>query len=240
MPVALLKETKLTIGQILQYTNQAFHSRFDNYKRDILTSKIKIIKKTSYVKDRQGIFEEKLEIISVSAPQYMPYIKHTKGKQRKYQHQYNIVIQIAKDDNDEYSLNSKIRWRVGSFKQVPRSIPQSKVKTIHGDTRQKIMKKYEKEKDETKRASLIKKELQAVRKKGKYLCDGDFIAQELGINLDNYYRNFYVQKQFGCLYGPLPANLENSDEAILPFFCKHFLGVLFFLVQKKIIKGLTI
>jgi hypothetical protein len=237
MPVALLSNVGITLRQILLYTYKDFENRFEYYERDILPSRIKITAKKTYVKDRAGIFEEKLEIESWSAPQYAPFNNHVKDgvKQRKYKHTYNIVLQIAKDEKGLYSYDSKIRWRVGSFKKVPKSIPQSKVKTIFRETKAKIVAKYNNKKMTIQeRKEEIKKELDAIRKKGKYLCAGDYIAMELGINLDNYYRNFYIQNQFNVLYGPL-SGAEKNDKVKFPFFCKHFIGVLFFLTKKGFI-----
>jgi len=237
MPVALLKDTQLTIRDIMLYTDRYFKTRFEYSLRDVLKSKIKIINKKTYIKDRPGTFEEKLEIVSWSAPQYSPYNRHTKGRQMKYKHTYDVVIQLARDDNGEYSYDSKIRWRVGSFKQVPKYIPQKEVKTIQKETRAKLKKKYENKKiTETQKKIEIKKELDLIRKNGKYLCAGDYIAQVLGINLDNYNRNFYIQMQFGCLYGPLSGAKASDENDLMPFFCKHMLAVLLFLMSKKIIK----
>ncbi|MGD9678093.1 MAG: hypothetical protein AB7V16_06985 [Vulcanibacillus sp.] len=238
MPVALLKDTKLSIREIMLYTDRYFKTRFEYSERDILNSKIRVIQKKTYVKDRPNIFEEKLEIESWSAPQYYPYNKHTKGRrQMKYKHHYSIVIQLAKDDNGIYSYDSKIRWRVGSFKQVPRKVPQSKIKSIYHETRRKVKSKYENMKlTKNQISDLVRKDLDKIRKSGTYLNTSDYISQALGINLDNYNRNFYIQNQFGCLYGPLSNAKPSEDNTLMPFFCKHMIAVLMFLMKKKIIK----
>ena len=229
---------QLTIRQVLLNTKRNFESRFDNYFRDILPSRIKIVNKKIYKKDRLDMYDEKLEIISFSAPQYKPYTNHLKNplsKQRKYKHSYDIVIQLAKDDKGEFSLDSKISWRVGSYK-MPTEVPQSKTKTIHRATRDRLVKKVNsKNISDKEKKALLKKELDMIRKKGKYLCDGDYMAQELGINLDNYYRNFFVQYKFNCLYGPL-SKAKPHEDVDMPFFCKHTLGVLFYLTSKRVIK----
>lgn len=237
MPVALLKDVRLSIREIMLYTDRYFKTRFEYSDRDILNSKLRVLQKKTYIKDRPGIFEEKLEIESWSMPQYYPYTKLANGsRQTKVKHQYSIIIQLAKDDKGLFSYDSKIRWRVGSFKRVPKKVSQNKVKTISHETRDKVKRKYENKKLTKKEINaLVQEELKSIRKKGRYLCAGDYIAQELGINLDNYYRNFFIQREFGCLYGPLSGAEQSKDNDLMPFFCKHMIAVILFLLKKKII-----
>jgi len=242
MPVALVQDARYTIREIMFLTNQFFKTRFEYSERDILPSKIKVLTKKTYIKDREGIFEQKLEIETWSAPQYYPYIKHIKNKpvkkQLKNKHHYSVTIQLAPDELGRYSYDSKIRWRVGSFKKVPDKVSQNKVKSIFYETRKKVTAKYNKKKNITnkEKRELIKKELDIIRKKGKYLDVGDYLSQELGINLDNYYRNYYAQYLNGALYGPIYYTEPHEDNPQqIPFFCKHMIAILMVLLKKKII-----
>ncbi len=235
MPVALLKDTKLTIREIMLYTDRYFKTRFDNYERDILPSRLRITEKKTYVKDRPDTFEEKLEIESWSAPQYLPYIRHTKGnRQLKYKHHYSIVIQLAKDDKGNFSYDSKIRWRVGSFKQWEESPPQKHIKTIYNKTKQKLKKKFT-NKQGILNKTLYNNEIKKIKKSAKYLNIGDYNSLNNGINGDFYFRCMYVAHKYGCLYGPI-TNKGINESILLPFFGKHEIAVLFFLIKKGIIK----
>ena len=233
-----------TIAQVYQYTysNPKTRSRFENEERDILKSKVKIQKRTVYKRNKENkqmTAEERLYIYTESTPQYYPYSKvKSKGaiKQRKIHHQYDTILLIQKDSNGEYNFwNSKIVWRVGSFKKYPKVIPQSKVKQIHHETRERLEKKYSKLPMKEKRIA-INKELDKIRKRAKYLSDGDYVAQEYGIMLDVYFRDHFIQKQFDCLYGRCWHN-EETQGIDLPFADKHLLAILHFCMKKGIIKS---
>lgn len=239
MSVAKSINTKYSIREIWLYTYFHMRSRFDNKERDILPTKIKIINRLVYKKDRLNMFDEKLDIISYSAPQYLPYTKiksKDAKKQMKIKHKYDIVIQLEKDINGEFSFDSKIRWRVGSFKKVKKA-PQNQIKTIYKETKEKLeirlQKKY---KEKSKYKEELKKELDKIKKNGKYLDNGDWVSQVLGINLDCYYRDFTIQHTNGCLYGPLMEVVNTDEKILMPFFDKHMIGVLEFLMRKNIIK----
>lgn len=231
---------KLTIQNILIYTynNKLTHSRYYNSERDVLPSTIKVVQRTVYKKNKEGQYsapEERLMIISKSAPQYAPYNSNLrKGTQRqmKVKHQYDIILCIQPiNDKKEYSLDSKMIWRVGSYKKYKKA-PQKYVKTIYSETRENLKKRFSKYKDCNKK---VKKEIDKIRKNAPYLCDGDYQAQIQGIMLDCYYRDYYVQNKFGCLYGPCWYK-EQYEGILLPFADKHLISVINILIRKKIIK----
>jgi hypothetical protein len=229
----------VTIKQIILYTwkNLRIRNRFFFSQRDILPTKIKIIKKHIYQPMKKGTesFDERLEIQSMSAPQYKPYTNYTKGrKQLKYKHQYDCVISIQKDSKGKYSFDSKIKWRLGSFKKWVDKPSQSFIKTVYRETTNKLKKKYPKKEQYSKYIEEIKK----IRTRGKYLNVGDYNAMMNGINGDEYFRNYYLQYINDCLFGPIYSKERNSREPKIkfPFMGKHMIATIFFLIKKGIIE----
>lgn len=233
-----------TIAQVYEYTymNKQTKSRFENEKRDILVTKIKVEKRIVYKKNKEGKFttpDERLLIHSESCPQYYPYqkVKSKRAmKQRKIHHEYDVTMILQKSTitNDYNYWESKIIWRVGSLKKWPKSVPQNKVKTIFKETRNRLEKKYSKlpQKEKEKK---IKKEVDKIRERAKYLNVGDYVAQELGINGDFYYRCSPIMERLDCLYGRnwidiMPKGISYA------FFDKHSLAVINFLLKRGIIK----
>lgn len=234
---------KLTISAIYQYTykNNLTRSRFDNSDRDILPSKFKIIERRKYKRNKEGKYttpEEMLFVESWSAPQYQPYLayKNKKAKrQLQIKHHYDVKIALQPYLTDgNYSFeNSKIIWRVGSYK-TPKLPKQSDVKTIYHETRERLERKYRKLSEKDKKIA-IQKEINKIKKHAKYISVGDYNSQVNGIMQDCYYRDYTVQQEFGCLYGPckLVSKIDGID---LPFFDKHMISILSFLLRKGIIK----
>ena len=222
------------------YSNKNTYSRFLNEERDILKTSIKIENRFAYEKDGGSWkkAEEKLQITATSAPNYYPYIKvksKNAKKQRKIKHQYDVTILISKDENGKYNFwSSRIIWRTGSLKGVPRYIPQNKVQQIHRDTIRKLERKYSKY-PSSKKKELIQYEIERIKRRSPYLCDGDYIAQEFGVFLDGLYRDQFIQKKFDCLWGKCQWN-ESYKGIEYPFFDKIMIGVLNFLLRKGIIK----
>jgi len=229
-----------SLKQIFLYTwsNLRLRNRFEFSKRDIIQTKIKIINKQVYrpTKQKAGSApDELLQIQSFSYPQYKPYLNvKTKGakKQRSIQHQYDVTIALQKDSNGNYSYNSKIKWRIGSYKKWVTDVPQSKVKTVLSKTREKLKKKY------VNKYKEYLLEISKIRKRGQYLDIGDYNSQVNGINGDNYFRNQFLQKKFDCLYGPLWQTTPNKKEKDIqyPFACKHMISIIFFLLRKGVIQ----
>lgn len=231
-----------TIAQVYAYTykNPHTYTRFFNEERDILKTRIKIIKRTVYKKNKEGKFttpEERLYVASVSAPQYPPYNKvKSKGalKQRKIKHTYESVYLIQNTPNGYDFFRSQIIWRNGSFKKVPKTIPQSKVKQIHDDTREKLARKYAKY-PKKQQSELIKRQISRIQKTARYISDSDYIAQVYGIMLDAYFRDYPLQVANSCLYGRCYFFKKPRDIKFC-FFTKHDLGIIHMLLKRGILK----
>ena len=231
-----------TIAQIYQYTylNPKVRNRFEYMERDVLKTKVKITKRYVYRKNKEGKFSTPDEILFVSStsnPQYYQYNKvKSKGskKQRKIHHQYDCFFAFSKTKEGEYSFwNSKVIFRIGSQKKWQDAVPQNKIKTILKKTRERIEKKYEKLPSKEK-AKAIKKELDKIRSRGKFLDIGDYNSSVNGINGDFYFRDAFIMKKFSCLYGKCYFN--KSSEFNFPFFPKHALMIIEVLLKKGIIK----
>lgn len=222
------------------YSNKQTYSRFLNCDRDILKTKIKIERRFIYRKSSNGINQptENLIIHSESCPQYYPYNKvKTKGakKQRKIHHQYDCFFAFSKDEDGNYSFwNSQVIFHIGSYKKYPKEIPQSKTATIHKSTRERLERKYkklpQKQKDE-----MIKKEILRIKKHASYICDSDYIGGELHINGDFYFRCNPLLLKFDASYGKVYYS-EAPDGILYPFFPKHAIACINFLLRKGIIK----
>ena len=232
----------LNIRSILTYTyqNNITRTRFEYSDRDVLPSRFKIAHRKLYKKNKHGEFstpQERLIIMSTSAPQYKPYIYY-KGKrsikQMKIKHTYDITMCIQPiNDKHEYSLDSKIVYRCGSFKKWNDKPPQKMVKTIYRETREKLNIRFSKYLDCKER---VQKYIDKIKRDAKYLDVGDYNAQELGIMGDSYFRSFYVQQKLGCLYGNSWYK-EPCEGIDLPFFNKHELLVIATLIKRGIIKA---
>ena len=237
------KDNTPTISQIYQYTymNRSVRSRFVYEKRDVLRSKVYIQKRITYKKNKEGKFTaptERLLIHTESTPQYYPYVKVKSKralKQRKIHHEYDCVFIIQKDQNDEYNYwNSKVIFRIGSNKKYPKTIPQNKIKTNKKETRERIEKKYSKL-PYNERKIKMSKEFEKIRKRGIYLNASDYVAQVYGINGDFYFRDAYIMAKYSCLYGRSWYN-QPCTEVRFPFFPKHAIACVNFLLKKNIIK----
>lgn len=232
----------ITIGTIYSYTyrDKNTKTRFSNSDRDILPSRLFISQRKLYKRNKEGKYntpDSLLMISSTSAPQYKPYTKY-KGKdskkQMKIKHTYDIALAIQLDSNDCYSFNSKIIWRVGSQKKWLSHPNQNQIRTIYKETRERWNRKYNKLSTKEKKKA-IDKEIAKI-KKNEYLDVGDYNSRVLGINGDNYFRCYPLQVKYGCLYGR-SYFMEIPDKIKIPFFCKHMLGTLYFLLKKGILKG---
>lgn len=245
MPVARIRKDTPTIREILLYTFKVLKSRFIYSKRDILRSKVRVTKKIVYSKvGMETQFTSRLEIRSFSNPMYSPYTSLPSGNRKnaplkdRVTHEYPVVIQLAPDSKGKFSIYSKIRWRIGSFKKWNPKPPQREVKCIYPETREDIRKriesKYRKETQEVQKKKM-KEELQKIKDKGKYLDIGDYNSRELGLNGDNYFRNQSVQYIYNCLYGPYWRD-DLPSEISYPFFCKHAIYIIFYLLRIGVLK----
>lgn len=219
------------------WKNLRIRNRFEFSKRDVNITKIKIINKLVYQPMKKGLasYDEKLEIQSFSTPQYKPYTNHLKSKtsrQRKYKHQYDCVLVLQKDNKGNYSYDSLIKWRIGSYKKYVDHPIQSAIKSVYRETTNKLKKKYSN--DPVK----YREEIKRVRARGKYLSVGDYNIMVNGIMPDAYFRDYYLQYINGCLYGPIYFKQRSTKEPniLFPFFDKHLIALIFFLTRKNIIK----
>lgn len=237
-----------TIKQIWLYTWKACPSRFENSDRDVL-KKIEIVNKKVYRKEKRKqaattLPDEKLEIRSFSYPQYYPYNKlkgKTASKQRKIKHQYDSIFVLQKNPITKlYDWDSKIKWRIGSYKKWNAKPSQTKIKSIYRETRMKLIKKLESKYklNKKKMQEEYKKEVNLIKQRGIYLNIGDYNSQELGLNGDFYFRSMPLLIQYDCLFGPLTNVKFNTKDKDLkfPFFGKHEIRVILELIRKKIFK----
>lgn len=243
-----ITELTPTIKQIFLYTWEVRKNRFTYSERDVVPSRIKILKKLVYSKNKKGEYstpDERLDIVSVSYPQYRPFnqlVSHRDVLQRTVSHQYNCVVCIVKDKNKQFSMDSKIVWRVGSFKKYVHKPPQKLIKMIYEDTEEKLKQRFSKSKSYTKGDVLrvTRRWIKKNKRNAPYYSVGDYNAQALGINADNYFRIYPFQYKFDCLYGP-PTQIEPSrhpydTDIKFPFFDKHMLAIIFLLLRKNILK----
>ena len=236
------KENTPTIAQVYQYTylNRHTFTRFFNEERDVLKTKIKIERREVYKRNKENKWttpSTRLVVFSESTPQYYPYTKiksKNAKKQRKIHHEYDVTLIIQDTPNGYDFWNSKMIWRTGSFRKVPKNIPQSKVKQIHKETLEKLERKYKKLPQKQK-AEMIRRECEKIRKRATYISDGDFIARTTGIMLDAYYRDHFIQKKYNCLYGRCWTDKEYKGISF-PFADKHLLAILNFCLRRGIIK----
>lgn len=243
----VFKEITPTIQQVFLYTWKLRPNRFTYSKRDVLPNKIKILERLVYSKNKKGQFtipDERLTIVSFSNPQYKPYTKLKKdksGKQKVITHQYNCIVSIGKDKKKQYSMDSKIVWRVGSFKTFVKP-PQSKIKSIYKTTESSLKQKAERYKKWTpsQKNKWVRSQIRKYKVSAPFLNVGDYAARALGINLDSYFRIYPLQIKFGCLYGPptqaLPSTHIYDRDLQYPFFDKHMIAIIFIMLQKNILK----
>lgn len=243
MPLPIIKNYTPTIEEVWLYTYRLKKTRFENMERDILPSKIKVINRLVYKKNKEGKTsapDERLQIISYSAPQYGEYIRG-KGKnvkrQMKVKHHYDTTMSLLKDSDGNFSFQSKILWRVGSNKKWDSKPSQTKIKAIYTSTRVKLKKKFTDKKTGKLNKILYNKEIELIKKKGKYLSVGDYNSQERGINGDFYWRQMPLCYAYNCLYGPLTQDqFDSRDRDTYPFFGKHEISIIMYMLKKGILK----
>lgn len=236
MPRVDLSQGTYTIQQVLEFTNQSkFKNRFEYAKRDRVKV-IKVKKVHFYDSDRKSAPEIRWEIITSSTPQYKPYApsKDKRGRYRKSQrsikHEYDITFVFGREG---ITLNTT-QWKmaVGSMKKVPKNIPQNLIGQIKKKTRERLEKRY------GKNSTKYKEEIAKIKKRAKYVSEGDYIAQVHGINLDFIYRFAYVYWKFGHLfgrnyYGNVPAKITNKQNIMA--FPKHAIVVIKELMKQGVL-----
>lgn len=222
-----------TIKQVLAFTKQKFKTRFKYTKRDrIKMIRIKTIR--FYNADRTKAPTIKYEIVSQSTPNYSPYLRDKRGRKHKYQrtihHEYDTIFQFG---SEGITVNTK-QWKsvTGSMRKIPKKIPQDKVGTVFRETSKRWKKLYS--------AEEYKRKIRSHKKRAKYVSTGDYIAQVYGINLDFIYRQAYVYKKFGHLYGRnynpqgnQPPKITNPQQVM--FFNKHQIAIIKILLSRGIL-----
>ena len=230
-----------TLRQCLELTKQSkeYRSRFEYKKRDRI--KVIKIKKIQYFdRDRIGAPSVLYEIITQSTPQYKPYIgKDKRGRLRKSQrsikHDYDCILQV-----DKLSIDT-VHWRgrVGFLRKI-KPAPQIQVATIHKATRAKWVKLSTKQgKTLKEQKEWLNKKINAHKKKARYLSDGDYQAQKMGINLDFIYRAMFAWKKHGHLYqkgGYIESRPSKLNPQNIPFLPKHMILLVEELLKQGILK----
>jgi len=238
MPTIRFQKDTPTIRQIWVYTwrIEQLRRRFDYMKRDILPSRIRLTERLTYSKDRPSNPDKKLIIQSFSAPQYYPYhkVKSKNAKrQRTVKHQYDITMSIQLDKNERFTFDSRIKWRVGGFKKWVSKPDQKLIQSVYRETREKLNSKY------GEGSSKVIEEIKKIRKKGRYLNVGDYNARANGLNGEFFFTLSPLLYIYNCSYGRLwnkePNTKKPFNEIKFPFFCKHSLAVLFYLMKRKIL-----
>lgn len=225
MPTIL--QSKYTLRDIWLYTYAKYRSRFTYRERDVL-KRIDVRNIKTYEKDRLSSPTQKVEVRSYSYPQYEPYrsLKGKKSKtQRKVKHQYDSIFQF-----EELNWNSPFKWRMGSQRKYPvdAQINFNQVAQLHTSVKDKLVKKYGKGTAEYKKA------VEKHKKKAKYIDKGDYISQVYGINGDWYFRIQGNAFRSGNLFG-LAWDRDKHGDGV-PFFDKHSLRVVEYLLKRQIIK----
>ena len=213
----------ITLRSLLAMTrnDNQYKTRFDNAKRDckIFASDLVIKKVSAY--SRFNIPRETFEIISMSYPNYPPYVKKKGDKQKDIKHSYPVSMSffMPKGSPQRVSLNSPVKLRTGKGGKVP--------------TRTKRMDK------------LIQSEENPNR---KYACWSDYVAKEFEINLDFYYRNSELRAKRNCLFGknyatkstnllkkkPSKSNRDDKKKKRsrkMLFLTKHEIAVIDYLIR---------
>jgi len=224
-------EGTYTIKEVLRLTKKYFGNRYDNMKRDKIRGNVSITKRKVLNPDRIGEPIIKYVIQTQSTPQYKPYIKKGRTRQHRIRHHYDTVFEI-----DELSLNTK-NWkmRVGSGKIWKDKVSQGLIRSISKETRKKWS-------DKKIKAHKNKRNL--------YENVGDWNSRVLGINADFLFRNAWVYREKGHLYGriygskeiegrdipviKIPPSITNPQKIM--FFNKHALAIIKFLMNAGILE----
>ena len=230
-----------TIYETVQYTyrNPAVKSRFYNMKRDVLRSRVTIKKVVNLSVDRLNQPAISYEIISRSYPQYPPYnthkVKQAKKrstdvkKQRTTKHEYDIKLEL------EYlATSSRYKLRVGSQKKWNPKPSQKHIKTIYRETMEQWKKKCTDRKTNKLDKEKLNKMIEKHKQSAKYLDVGDYNSQKLGLMGDCYFRLHPILAKYKILYGKSWYK-ETPKDIDYPFFDKHTLNVIFFLIKRNIL-----
>ncbi len=222
----VFENSAFTLRDIFRYTYSKYRNRFEYKDRDVLRG-VRVQEIREYQQDRLNQPEVKYKITTYSYPQYSPYDK-VKGKrsakQRKIKHEYDIVLVL-----ENMTMNARFMWREGSQRKWPKykEAPWTKIKQLNATVKDKFVRRYGKGTAEYKAAVLKHK------KRARYLNFGDWVSKVKGINGDFYFRNQLRAYRAGNLYGILWNDHELDRANLPPFFGKHTLRVILYLLKTR-------
>lgn len=230
-----------SLQKVLEFTQKFYKNRYDYRDRDVL--------KRVTIKERKEINlrdpsrpQHRFQIETYSYPQYGNYIKMTgrSGRERQYQrtvrHQYDQVLTVK-----ELSLSTTTwQYRIGSQKKWVKKPPQKKIKSLYKETKERFKRKAKRRAGNNATQREINKEYKKIvdrhKRNAKYLDQGDFNAQEMGIMADFIYRAAYAFKVHGHLYGRMAVDKPSSlNKNNIPFFNKHALRLIKELMRRGIL-----
>lgn len=225
-----------TIPDVIRDTYNHFPTRLQTKRRDVVKRiEVKEIK-TVERHDAEARVRTQYWIISKSWPNYPPYLRPGRSRQRRIPHYYDIVIEM-----DELTLTTKNwRMRVGSGRKWDNHPPQKLIKTLYPETRRRMRRQAERRTNNSREANKLYKELvDKHKRRAKYLDVGDYNSRERGLNGDWVFRQSYAYHVHGHLwgrnyYGNVPAPQTNPSNIV--FFDKHQLNTLETLMRTGVIQ----
>lgn len=190
---------KITLRSLLliSYDNESAQKRFKFASRDIIITKLKVKKVTTY--SRRKSPTRTIEVQSFSHPNYTPYLKKgkTKGtsqtKQRTITHDYPVSISFYTKGSEEITLDTPVKLRTGKGGSYPK-------KPKNFDTKMKAS------------AEQVSKAIKGKLKNNNiYVSFSDYVARRYHINGDFYWRQAYNRADEHCLFGRYyPPSKEKS------------------------------
>lgn len=230
-----------SLQQVLEFTRKYFPTRFDYRRRDVLRKVVVKERKEINLKDPSRP-QHRIQVETYSYPQYGNYLRMTgDGRPRQYQrtvrHQYDSVLTFQ-----EPTMQTKVwKYRLGSQKKWNPNPSEKQLKTISRDLRQKYKRKAERKAGPGATKKDINKEYKKIverHKRGaKYLDVGDWNSQVLGINADFIFRDAWALRVHEHLYGQMSERRPSSlNPKNIPFFPKHGIALIEYLLQKGILR----
>lgn len=213
-----------TIREVLEMTRKYYSTRYDNKDRD----KVRFIKVRSikyFSKLRPSLPVVRYEVVSRSYPSYGPYLKDKRGRKRRSQRSVSHFYDSTFVFGEEGLSLDTYKWKAscGSMRKWKKA-PQNQIGTIRKktlETWKRMADRRFKTKKEAK--AWVDKKIKQHKKRARYVDDGDYNAQELGINGDFIFRCAYAYNKHNHLdgrnyFGNKPSKLNKRD---IVFFTKH-------------------
>lgn len=192
---------------LMTYDHPEYKNRIEFAERDCIIKSIKIKKVTTHSKYRTPTHS--LEITSTSFPNYAPYLKKGKTKQRTTRHTYPITMSFffPKKSDQTITMDTPVQLRTGKGGSWPNE------RTL------KNLNKRIKSKD---------------KPRGKYIDLNDAVAQKYHINGDFYWRQSYIRSSLNCLPG---RNYAPASSTTKLFLTKHEIAVLYAMAKQGVIEN---